>query len=121
MTDERNETITALFRALSDYDGDVLRTLFTEDASLVQPERPAYSGPDGAVQMLNDLSRSYTEFAVQPNRTVGEGEAVAVEWTATITDFGGGQSRVDGCSVLDFQGDRIHRLRSYWRPEDTNS
>lgn len=121
MTDERNQTITALFRAISAYDGDALRALFADDATLFAPDRPAYAGPDGSVDMLNDLSRTYTEFAVQPNKTIGAEDSAAVEWTATITDFGGGQARVDGCSVLDFQGDRILRLRSYWRPEDTHS
>lgn len=118
MTDAQNATVTALFRAISEYDADVVRTLFTDDATAVQPTRPVYNGPDGAVAMVNDLSRTYVDFIVQPTRTVTEGDAVAVEWNATVTDFGGGQSRVDGASILDFQGDKIHRLHSYWRPED---
>ena len=121
MTDERNATLTALFQALSAYDADLIRTLVTADATLIQPTRPAYSGPDGAEQMVNDLSRSYTDFVIQPVRSVQDGDTVVLEWMATVTDFGGGQSRVDGCTVLDFQGGRIHRLRSFWRPEDMNS
>jgi hypothetical protein len=70
---------------------------------------------------VNDLSRSYVDFNVQPKRTVAQDGAVAVEWNATVTDFGGGQSRVDGASIIDFQGDKIHRMRSYWRPEDMHS
>jgi ketosteroid isomerase-like protein len=118
MTDEQNAAVTALFRAISEYDADVVRTLFTDDATAVQPTRAVYHGPDGAVQLINDLSRTYVDFVVQPTRTVSQGDATVAEWNATVTDFGGGQSRVDGCSVLDFQGDKIHRLRSYWRPED---
>jgi len=118
MTDEQNATVTALFRAISEYDADVVRSLFTEDATAFQPTRPVYNGPDGAVQMINDLSRSYVDFIVQPLRTIAQGDHVAVEWNATVTDFGGGQSKVDGASLIDFQGEHIHRLHSYWRPED---
>lgn len=118
MTDAQNATVTALFRAISEYDADAIRSLFTDDATSVEPTRPVYNGPDGAVQLINDLSRTYVDFIAQPLRTVGNDDHVAVEWNATVTDFGGGQSRVDGAAVLDFQGDKIQRLRSYWRPED---
>ncbi len=121
MTDEQNAILTAFLEALSAYDADKVRTLVTAEATLMQPTRPAYTGPDGAEQMVNDLARNYTEFTVEPQRTIAGSDSAAVEWLATITDFGGGQSRVDGCTVAEFEGGLIRRLQSYWRPEDTHS
>lgn len=118
MTDETNTTLTSLFQALKEYNPDLAKSLFTEDATILMPQRPAYHGPDGAVDMVNDLSRTWVDWIPQPLRTISEDNTSAVEWTCTMTDMGGGQSRVDGCCVVDFQEAKIHRLRVYWRPED---
>ncbi|HEY3267111.1 MAG TPA: nuclear transport factor 2 family protein [Armatimonadota bacterium] len=121
MTHQQTETITALFQAIGAYDVDAAKALFASDASITVPDRPTYHGADGAVTMINDLASSYVDWKPQPKRIFGDGDVVAVEWTTTITDFGGSQSVLDGSSIVDIVGGKISRLRSYFRPEDTRS
>ena len=118
---QHQEAISTLFRSLNAYDSDTLKPLFAEDAILTQPQRAAYHGTAGVETMVNDLARQYTSWAAEALKTVESENAAAVEWTSTVTDFGGGQSRVDGCTLIDFRDGRIARLRSFWRPEDLHS
>jgi ketosteroid isomerase-like protein len=118
VTSQQKEIVTSLFRGINAFDPDFVQTLFTEDASVIQPAKPVYHGRAGVRDMINDLARQSTGWEAHPLRTVAEENIVAVEWSASITDFGGGKGRVDGVAVLDFERDRIKRLRLYWRPED---
>jgi ketosteroid isomerase-like protein len=119
MTEQQSAAATALAAAVANYDANAVAALLTPDATVIFPGRPAYLGAEGANQMINDLSKTYVDWKPQPLRMVGDGGVLAVEWTCTITDFGGAESRVDGCCVLDFHGSKIHRCRFYCRPEDT--
>lgn len=121
MTERQHHNLAALFRAISTYDTVALSDLLVPDACLLRPGSPAEHGPDGAERMINDFAREYTEFSIAPHRAIVENDAAMAEWTATITDFGGGQTRVDGCAVVDFEGEKVSRLRLYYRPEDTRA
>ena len=120
MTDQQNQTVAAFFKSIEQYDADALRALVSPDATISTPHTVLH-GQDGAEQLVKDLSRQYVSWVAQPLRTVAQDGTAAVEWTCTVTDFGGSQGRVDGCCVFDFENDKIHRLRVYWRPEDLNS
>lgn len=118
MTDPQTTAVATLLDAIARYDADALASIVTEDAVLLVPEHPAYIGPDGAAEMIRDLSRSCVEWNPRALRTVSQPGAAIVEWTATITDFGGSESCLDGCTVLDFRDGKIQRARFYFRPED---
>lgn len=118
MPTDQTENIARLFQALNAYDADALGSLLTEDATLKSAGGPTYHGAEAPARLMTDLSRVNTSWDASPTRCLGFGDVAVVEWTALLTDFGGGQNRLDGCAVLDFSGDRIRSARLYWRPED---
>ncbi|HEY3413190.1 MAG TPA: nuclear transport factor 2 family protein [Armatimonadota bacterium] len=118
MTDTQQTTASALLDAIARYDADAISSIVTDDALLLVPERPAYVGPEGAAEMIRDLSRTFVEWNPRALRVASEAGVSTVEWTCTITDFGGSESCLDGCTVLDFRDGKIQRARFYFRPED---
>ena len=118
MTDPQQIAVASLLNAIARYDADSLASIVAADAVFLVPERPAYVGPAGAAEMIRDLSRTYVEWNPKPLRIASQGGVATVEWTCTITDFGGSESRLDGCTVVDFRDDKIQRARFYFRPED---
>lgn len=118
MTDPQLTAVKNLLDAIARYDEDALSSLMALDATLIMPQHAVYKGPAGGAEMVKDLARIYVDWKPVPLRIASEGNIATVEWTCTITDFGGSQSRLDGCTVIDFQGSKIHRARFYFRPED---
>ena len=125
MTGPRLDTINKLFTAVNDYDAALFASLVTEDAVLIMGGYEVhhgidgiYHGKSGAKDVIRDVARIFTSWATTCHRIIGEGDAAAIEWSVIITDFGGGQGKVDACAVADFDGDLIKRLRVYWRPQD---
>ena len=121
MDSNHTNTITRFFQALSAFDTDAMAALLTADATIKSAGAPAYHGPSAAMRAIGDLSRSHTAFVAEPSRCLYDGDAAVVEWTALVTDFGGGQNKLDGCAVLDFEGDFVKSARFYWRPEDMHN
>lgn len=119
--DSKHSTITRFFEALSAFDTDAMGVLLAKDATIKSAGAPAYYGSEAAPRAIGDLSRSYTAFVAEPSRCLYDGDAAVVEWTALVTDFGGGQNKLDGCAVFDFDGDLVKSARFYWRPEDMHN
>jgi ketosteroid isomerase-like protein len=118
MTDPLHNIAKSLCDAISGYDTDAIAALFAPDSTLIVPEHPAYRGPAGAEAMVKDLAAAFVEWKVVPVRIASEGNTVFVDWACTITDFGGSEQCLDGCSVLDILSGKIQRARFYFRPED---
>ena len=120
MTDPQQTAVASLLEAIARYDADTLASILTDDAVLLVPERPAFVGKAGAAEMIGELSRAYVEWNPRPLRIASQAGIATVEWTCTITDFGGSESCLDGCTIVDFRDDKIQRARFYYRPEDRN-
>jgi ketosteroid isomerase-like protein len=120
MPDPQLAAASALLTAISEYDANGLAALIAPEGCLIFPEHPVYTGPSGAAELIKELARNFCDFRPVPLYVIEQGDLAAVEWTCTITDFGGSQSRLDGCAMLQFSGGKIHRVRFYFRPEDVN-
>lgn len=120
MPDNNPEIVDAMLDAIGGYDVPALAALIAPNGCIVVPEHPVYVGPAGAAELVKDLARSFSDWKPTPIRTVCEGDFAAVEWTSTIIDFGGSESRIDGCAMLELENGKIARARFFFRPEDRN-
>lgn len=118
MSDSNLTAIGALLTAIGEYDVNALAALIAPDGCIVVPEHPVYVGPTGAAELVKDLAKSFSDWRPKALQTICEGGRAAVEWTSTIIDFGGSESRLDGCAIIEFGDSGIRRVRFYFRPED---
>lgn len=116
MVDSRTERFIDALHALED-EGDVDRivSLFADNAELHNPtERYVHRGAEGARKFWDSYRRSFdaihSEF-----RAVGEADdAALLEWESRGRTSDGGPIRYGGVSVIEFDGERIRRFRSYF-------
>lgn len=92
---------------------DPLVELFADDAELANLAR-AERGRDGARRFWEEYRRAFgtirSEFAAV---IVGDG-AAALEWESSGTLPSGAPIRYRGASVLEVDGDRVRRFRTYY-------
>ncbi len=118
-----------LWRAMEDYrrawerqDGDLLLTLFTEDAAYhANPFNAPLAGHAeirGYWQRVVMENQKEIRFRWRPVHSVGNEHAI--EWQAEFTRIEPPQ-RVElrGMMFLTFTGERISALREYWHKRET--
>jgi hypothetical protein len=92
--------------------------LFTDDAEyLTNPFGKALEGRNSIVAYWSNEMSAQDRVEVRVGRPIIDGERVAVEWWAMITNDKG-QVTDSGALVLEFSGDRCRRLAEYWMLEE---
>ena len=112
------EQFIAALRAVEDR-GDVsaMAPLYAPDAevsnvTMSEPDR----GPDGAEQFWTKYRESFTRVHSEFRNIVQTDKAVLLEWTSEVTTAAGVDTRYDGVSVVELEGDKIRRFRAYFDP-----
>lgn len=106
-------------RAWEENDGELLLTLFTEDASYrSSPFREPRLGHEGIRAYWQRAARTQHLAEVRMGEPVVDGNVVAVEWWTTMDDDEDGEVTLPGCLLLQFAPDgRCFDLREYWNLE----
>ena len=117
VTDGMNidEWIQSYARAWESGDTELIVRLFTEDATYrSHPFREGLRGASEIRDYWTQATAGPSKVRVQMGRPFVDGDRVAVEWWATMTDDGE-ESTLPGCLLLRFSADgRCTDLREYW-------
>ena len=112
------EQFIAALRAVEER-GDVsaMAPLYAADAEVgnVTMTEPA-RGPDGAEQFWTKYRESFTRVHSEFRNVVQTDRAVLLEWTSEVTTAAGVDTRYDGVSVVELEGDKIRRFHAYFDP-----
>jgi ketosteroid isomerase-like protein len=99
-------------------DAEAVSALFAEDAVYrSSPFRPPTVGGAAIRDYWSNATSTQEDLALRFGEPVVDGNRVAVEWWATMTD-GGEDVTLPGCLLLRFRTDgRCEELREYWHQD----
>lgn len=118
--DHVRKVIDVYMRAWSEQDPDLIVTIFTESA--VYHERVL----DEPIRTRDGIRKYWMEKVVGAQARIEprllalyvDGTTAVAEWEASFDDLEDGvRKRMREVAILDFEGDRICRLREYWASE----
>lgn len=114
------KVIAVYMRAWAEQDPDLIVTIFTEDATY--HERVL----DEPIRGREGIRKYWTDKVVGAQAAIDcrllalylDGSTAIAEWEAIFDDLEDGvRKRMREVAILDFDGDRISRLREYWTSE----
>jgi ketosteroid isomerase-like protein len=116
MAEERAERFVEALHAL-ERDGEIgpLAQLFDDDCTLVTPET-SREGASDARRFWLGYRGLFDEVLSEFHRVAEAGDLVTLEWTTRCRLDGGGDFSYDGVTLLDFDGERISRFRTFFDP-----
>ncbi len=97
--------------------GDVgpLADLFAADAELATLAKPdPVRGPDAARQFWTDYLKAFDGVRSEFTHTAAGGSTALLEWTSAGTRPNGHPFQYRGASVLEVDGDRVTKFRTYY-------
>lgn len=96
-------------------DPQALIEIFSDDVELKRaPQDRAFHGREGAREFWNEYLRMFAEVSTTFDVvTQSEGRA-ALEWHSTCKLESGAEVSYQGCTVIESDGGRVHRLRTYY-------
>ena len=99
--------------------GDLDRVLssFAPDAEFIFPGVVLH-GRDHIRMYYEPVIEQNSELVVDSTNVIEQGEQVAVEYTCRIVSRDGISTEAHGCNVFTIRGGLIHRLRSYFIPDN---
>lgn len=107
--------ISALQEAEQSGDAGPLVGLFAEDAEISSPERGELNhGAVGASRFWHEYLRSFGRVRSEFTRDLEAGGVAVLEWVSRGSLPGGEPVRYEGVSILEFDGDRVKRFRTYY-------
>ena len=118
--DDVRKVIDIYMRAWRDQDPELIVTIFTESA--VYHERVL----DEPIRTHEGIRKYWMDKVVGSQARIEprllalylDGETAVAEWEARFDDLEDGvRKRMREVAILDFEGDRICRLREYWTSE----
>lgn len=109
--------IAALREAEDTHSADPLLGIFDERAELWSVARPTVQrGTDGARQFWTDYLDAFESVRSEFTNVVAADQHVALEWRSEGRLPDGKPLTYNGVSLLDLDGDRIVRFRTYYDP-----
>jgi len=92
-----------------------ISALFAEDAEISSPERGELNhGAVGASRFWHEYLRSFGRVRSEFTRDLEAGGVAVLEWVSRGSLPGGEPVRYEGVSILEFDGDRVKRFRTYY-------
>lgn len=91
--------------------------VFAEEAELWSVARPQpRHGKDGAREFWSDYLDAFEEVRSEFKSVVERDGRAALEWESDATLAGGREIHYAGVTVLELEGDRVVRFRTYFDP-----
>jgi ketosteroid isomerase-like protein len=92
-----------------------LLALFTEDAELRSLRRAGQrAGRDGVRQFWREYLSSFDTIESRFERVYETGDLVVLEWHSDATLASGRRIGYDGVSVIEYEGEKVKRFRTYY-------
>lgn len=116
---DAGEWIERYRRAWEEADANAVVALFAPGALYrSQIFRDPHVGSDAIGAYWKQATATQEKVEVRFGRPVVQGDRVAVEWWAAMTEVDDGELTLPGCLVLRFADDgRCEELREYWHVE----
>lgn len=114
-------TFIAALRAIEDAgDLEPMLALYDAASETTGPgDESPHMGREGARHFWHMYRESFTDIRSTFTNIVDAGDGtVMLEWTSAGTAHGGADVRYKGVSVVEMQGGRIRRFRTYYNPRD---
>lgn len=107
--------INALHQCESQHSPDPLLELFTDDIELqrLKSDEP-YRGLQGARDFWNEYLALFNDLRSEFKNVIEAPGFAVLEWTTTGHFQNGAPVSYRGVSILEFQGDRVRRFRTYY-------
>lgn len=94
---------------------DALVSLFADDAELRRAPRAAhYRGTDGARTFWAEYLDAFQDIETRFEAVSELDGKVVLEWHSRATTKQGHAIEYDGCSIVEGDGERVHRFRTYY-------
>jgi ketosteroid isomerase-like protein len=116
MADQIGDQFAARLKDLEQTrDPQALIALLSDDVELRRaPQNREYRGLDGAREFWDEYLRMFRDVTTTFDAvTQAEGRA-ALEWHSTCTLQNGAEVRYQGCTVIESDGERVNRVRTYY-------
>jgi nuclear transport factor 2 (NTF2) superfamily protein len=112
------EWVSAYAQAWRDRDPEAAARLFSENAAYYShPLRDPHQGRTGVAEYWRRATSDQSDIRLRFGRPMVDGDHVAVEWWAEMSDDSGDVT-IPGCLVLLFDdGGTCAGLREYWHQE----
>jgi ketosteroid isomerase-like protein len=116
MSDQIGEQFAAKLHDLErTRDPQALIAIFSEDAQLRRaPQNREYRGLDGAREFWNEYLRMFRDVTTTFDAVTQTQGRAALEWHSTCTLENGAEVTYQGCTVIESDGERVNRLRTYY-------
>jgi steroid delta-isomerase-like uncharacterized protein len=120
-----NDLVATWAKAWNTRDGDLLMSLFAQDAAYIDVAlEKAFHGHDAIRTFFEGTFVTFPDFKVEVVTSTGSADVAAGEWVMTGTFLGesfgrkptGKSFRVEGCCVMRLTDGRAVEHRDYWNP-----
>jgi ketosteroid isomerase-like protein len=78
------------------------------------PQDRTYRGLDGAREFWNEYLRMFASVETTFDAVTQSDGRAALEWHSTCTLESGAEVSYQGCTVIESDGERVHKLRTYY-------
>jgi steroid delta-isomerase-like uncharacterized protein len=117
------DVVKDYFDALNRHDLDAAKEFFAPEIVEEITGVGVFRGPDEVIRFFDGLMKAAPDMQVITERTIAEGDTVAVEWRMHGTFSGGplfngvqptgGRLELRGCDVIEVSGGKIVRNTAY--------
>jgi ketosteroid isomerase-like protein len=118
--DHVRKVIDVYMRAWSEQDPDLIVTIFTESATYHERvlDEPIRTREGIRKYWMDKVVGAQARIEPRLLALYVDGETAVAEWEARFDDLEDGvRKRMREVAILDFEGERISRLREYWASE----
>jgi limonene-1,2-epoxide hydrolase len=113
--------IVALHKLEENEDVEALVEIHTEDCEVGNvPVSETFKGHEGLREFWRSYRSTFGEMRSEFRNVFATEEGAALEWTTTGTSNGDSVS-YDGVSILEIEGDKVHRFMAYFDTRDLTS
>lgn len=96
-------------------DPQALISLFSDDVELTRaPQNREYRGLDGAREFWNEYLHMFPNVETTFDAVTQADGRAALEWHSTCKLENGSNVTYQGCTVIETDGERVQRLRTYY-------
>jgi ketosteroid isomerase-like protein len=116
MSDRRTERFATMLQELEQRrDAAHLLPLFAEDVELQRmPSQRVFRGRTEAREFWREYLETFPEVSTQFHAVSGGDDRAALEWQSSCRLPGGQPIQYTGCTVIEFEGDLVSKLRTYY-------
>lgn len=120
------ERLAEALAAWNSRDAELVLSYFADDCAYhasfgPEPLGRSYVGREQVLEGVRRFFERYPDGRFEDTRVFVAGERGAAEWTFAATEPGGGELRVSGCDLFEFDGDLIRTKNAFRKQPESRA